>query len=321
MNYFIFALLTISVLSADYGGGYAGSEFRYASNARDMALAGANVADGSEGYFQFSNPAQLPQLKSLGISSSFMSLPLDRSIQTLSISKPLPPIAGIALSIYRSATSNIQGRDLMNQFTENLNVSNYMGMLSFGLAPSKKVALGLNVKTYLIQFVDDHSANGIGIDLGFRITPIDKLVFALKLENMSAEINWKVDVGDEQHQSVESFPLNLAVGCAYQFSKARVYFHQDIMNAVGGEKLFRTRMGSETDFGPINFYLGLYQNRGELTNEISNDFNFVSTGGFGLTMKNNWNIPLQLNYAFDTGRAGEGIGHMFTMNFRFNETH
>jgi len=321
MNYFIFALLTISVLSADYGGGYAGSEFRYASNARDMALAGANVADGSEGYFQFSNPAQLPQLKSLGISSSFMSLPLDRSIQTLSISKPLPPIAGIALSIYRSATSNIQGRDLMNQFTENLNVSNYMGMLSFGLAPSKKVALGLNIKTYLIQFVDDHSANGIGIDLGFRITPIDKLVFALKLENMSAEINWKVDVGDEQHQSVESFPLNLAVGCAYQFSKARVYFHQDIMNAVDGEKLFRTRMGSETDFGPINFYLGLYQNRGELTNEISNDFNFVSTGGFGLTMKNNWNIPLQLNYAFDTGRAGEGIGHMFTMNFRFNETH
>lgn len=311
----------MSLLSADYGGGYAGSEFRYPSNARDIALAGANIADGSEGYYQFSNPAQLPQLKSLGISSSFMSLPLDRSIQTLSISKPLPPFAGIALSIYRSATSDIIGRDLMNKFTENLNVSNYMGMLSFGLAPSKKVALGLNVKTYLIKFVHDHSANGIGIDFGLRLTPIDKLVFALKLENMSAEMNWKVDVGDEQRQSVESFPLNLVVGCAYQFSKAKVYLQQEIMNGDDGEKFYRTRIGSEILFGPLTVQWGSYQNRGEFTNETSDDFNFVSTGGFGVTMKDNWNIPLQLNYAFDTGRAGEGVGHMFTINFRFNETH
>ena len=320
MKYFIFALFSFCVLSADYGGGYAGSEFRYASNARDMALAGANVANGSEGYSQFSNPAQLPQLKSLGISSSFMSLPLDRSIQTLSISKPLPPFAGIALSIYRSATSDINGRDLMNQFTENLNVSNYMGMLSFGVAPTKKVALGLNVKTFLIKFVDDHSANGIGIDFGLQLTPIDKLVIALKLENMSAKMNWKVDMGDEQRQSVERFPLNLAVGCAYEFSKAKIYFHQDIMNADDGEKSYRTRMGSEVFFGPLTVQWGSYQNRGELTNESSNDFNFVSTGGLGLTMKDKLNIPLQLNYAFDAGRAGEGIGHIFTINFRFNET-
>ena len=129
MNNFVIVLISLSVLSADYGGGYAGSEFRYASNARDLALAGANLADGSDGYLQFSNPAQLPQLKSIGISSSFMLLPLDRSIQTLSITKSLPPSAGIALSLYRSATRNIQGRDLMNQFTENLDVSNYMGIL------------------------------------------------------------------------------------------------------------------------------------------------------------------------------------------------
>ena len=73
MKFFILLLLSLSILLADYGGGYAGSEFRYASNARDLALAGANLADGSDGYFQFSNPAQLPQLKSVGIFSSLMS--------------------------------------------------------------------------------------------------------------------------------------------------------------------------------------------------------------------------------------------------------
>ena len=318
MNIFTLLLLSLSVLTADYGGGSAGSEFRYASNARDIALASANLADGSEGYLQFSNPAQLPQLKSLGLSSSFMSLPLDRSIQTLSISKPLPPFAGIALSVYRSSTRNIDGRNLMNQFTENLNVSNYMGMISFGLSPSKKVALGLNLKTYLIKFVNDNSANGIGIDFGLRITAIDKLVFALKLENISAEMNWKVDAGDEQRQSVESFPLNLVVGCTYQYSKADIYFQQEIISADDGEKFYRVRVGSELWFGPLTFQWGFYQNRGELTNELLSDFNFVSTGGFGLAMKENWNIPLHLNYAFDTGRAGEGIGHIFTINFRKN---
>jgi len=321
MKYFILILLSLTILFADYGGGYAGSEFRYASNSRDFALSGANLADGSDGYLQFSNPAQLHQLKSIGISSSFMSLPLDRSIQTLSITKSLPPSAGIALSLYRSATSNIQGRDLMNQFTENLDVSNYMVMLSFGLSPSKKVALGLNVKTYLIKFVDDHSANGIGIDLGFRVTPIDKLVFALKLENMSAEVNWKIDMGDEQRQSVESFPLKLAVGCAYEYSKTKLYFQQDIISVDEGESFYRTRIGSEMDLGPIILYVGSYQNRGELINEYNNHKDLVFTGGFGLNIGDKLGIPLQLNYGFDMGKSGEGMGHMFTINFRFNETH
>jgi len=320
MKFFVLIVLLLSILSADYGGGYAGSEFRYASNARDLALAGANSADGSNGYFQFSNPAQLPQLKSIGISSSFMSLPLDRTIQTLSITKHLPPSAGVALSLYRSGTSNIQGRDLMNQFTENLEVSNYMGMLSFGLAPSKKVALGLNVKTYLIHFVDDNSANGIGIDLGLRLIPMDNLVFALKLENISAEMNWKVEVGDEQRQSVESFPLNLGVGCAYQYSKTKWYLQQDIISVDEGESFYRTRVGSEFFFGPLKLQWGFYQNRGEFINEPNRDFNFVSTGGFGVTLNDKWNIPIQLDYAFDTGRAGEGMGHMFTINLRLDGT-
>lgn len=249
-----------------------------------------------------------------------MSLPMDRSIQTLSITKSLPPSAGIALSLYRSATSNIQGRDLMNQFSEDIDVSNYMGMLSFGLAPSKKVALGLNVKTYLIQFVDDHSANGIGIDLGLRLTPMDNLVFALKLENISAEMNWKVEVGDEQRQSVESLPLNLGVGCAYQYSKTKLYFQQDIISVDGGEYFYRTRVGSEMDVGPIILYVGSYQNRGEFINEYNNLKDLVFTGGFVLKRGDRWGLPLQLNYGFDVGKAGEGMGHMFTIDFRFDET-
>jgi hypothetical protein len=253
----------------------------------------------------------------MGISSSFMTLPLDRSIQTISIAKLLPPAAGIALSLYRSATSNIQGRDEMNQFTDNLDVSNYMGMLSFGLSPSKKVAFGLNLKTYLIQFVDDHSANGIGIDLGLCLKPMDNLDIGLKLENILAELNWKLEVGDEKRSIVESFPLNLGFGFAYNNSKTNLYFQQDIISIDGGEYFYRTRIGSEKYYGPIIVYLGSYQNRSKLDPHHHKDL--VFTGGFGLNMKDEWGFPVQLNYGFDMGRASEGIGHIFTINLRLNE--
>ena len=127
-------------------------------------------------------------------------------------------------------------------------------------------------------------------------------------------------MGDEQRQSVERFPLNLAVGCAYEFSKAKIYFHQDIMNADDGDKFYRTRIGSKIFFGPLTVQWGSYQNRGEFINEYDNHKDLVFTGGFGLNLGDKWNIPLQLNYGFDVGKAGEGLGHMFTLDFKFDET-
>ena len=53
----LFILLFITSVFGDYGGGYAGSGFRYSSNARDFALAGAIIADKTSGFYAFSNPA------------------------------------------------------------------------------------------------------------------------------------------------------------------------------------------------------------------------------------------------------------------------
>ena len=311
-------LFIVRLLYADYGGGYAGTEFNYASNARDIALAKSNLSSGSRGYFQFSNPAILSQISSLDICSSYMTLPLERSVQTLSITKPLPPYAGLGISLYRSATDNIYGRDLMNQFTEEYNVSNYMGMLSFGLSPSKKVALGLNLKTFLIQFVNNHTANGIGFDLGLLIKPTSKLIFALKLENILAEMNWKIELNDN-HQRVETFPLNILIGSMYEYLALKIFFQQEFIGLNYKEYFYKTRLGSEYLLGPLKLQLGFYQNRGEFFNETKLDFNFVLTGGFGLNLNDYSYLPLQLNYAFDMGRVDEGLSHMFTISYRFNE--
>ena len=69
--YFIFIL---NIIFADYGGGYAGSGFRYGSNARDFSLAGALVADKTPGFYAFSNPALLQYAKSKQIGLSLQSM-------------------------------------------------------------------------------------------------------------------------------------------------------------------------------------------------------------------------------------------------------
>ena len=76
-------ILSIGLLSADYGGGYAGSGFRYGSNAREFSLAGAIVADQTPGFYAFSNPALLQFARFSQIGLSLQSMSLDRSIQTL----------------------------------------------------------------------------------------------------------------------------------------------------------------------------------------------------------------------------------------------
>ena len=52
-------LLFMNIVFADYGRGYAGSGFRYGSNAREFSLAGALIADKTPGFYAFSNPALL----------------------------------------------------------------------------------------------------------------------------------------------------------------------------------------------------------------------------------------------------------------------
>ena len=39
----------------------------------------------------------------------------------------------------------------MNQFTREYHVSNYMGMVSFGLAPIEKLSIGLNLKNFFYK--------------------------------------------------------------------------------------------------------------------------------------------------------------------------
>ena len=71
---------------------------------------------------------------------------LDRSVQSVSFSRRLPPNAGLGVAILRAGTDNIQGRNFENQITEIFSVYDLEGIISFGVALGSKLAFGLNIK-------------------------------------------------------------------------------------------------------------------------------------------------------------------------------
>ena len=100
-------LFIINIIFADYGGGYAGSGFRYGSNAREFSLAGAVVADKTPGFYAFSNPALFHFSRDNHVGFSYQAMSLDRSIMSFSFSRRLPPSGGLGLAYFRSGTDNI----------------------------------------------------------------------------------------------------------------------------------------------------------------------------------------------------------------------
>ena len=71
---------------------------------------------------------------------------LDRSIQSFSFVKNLPPTAGMGLAVLRAGTENIQGKNAMNEHTETFSAQEIQGIISFGVSLGTRMALGINIK-------------------------------------------------------------------------------------------------------------------------------------------------------------------------------
>ena len=164
----VIIILYFGLLAADYGGGYSGSGFRYGSNAREFSLAGALVADKTPGFYVFSNPALLQFARSNQLGLSYQAMSLDRSIQSFSFVKNLPPSAGMGMAILRAGTDNIQGRNAMNEYTKTYSSQEIEGIISFGVSLGSRMAIGINIKTFFSniapEIIDNQSGTGIGFD-------------------------------------------------------------------------------------------------------------------------------------------------------------
>ena len=318
--YIFFILIILNVLIADYGGGYAGSGFRYGENAREFSLAGSIVADKTPGFYAFSNPALFQFRRSNQVGVSFQNMSLDRSIKSFSFAKRLPPNAGIGLAMLQSGTDNIQGKNSMNQDTELFSSSEIEGIISFGVGLGSKFALGINIKALFTTIYEDYKGNGISGDIGFIYKFNRRLFMGGIIKNLNASYNWKVIIGEDERSYEEEFPLEYSIGLAYSGIKGvSLFIQEDVMVTPNDNVNYRTRIGSEYKLkNKIKLRGGFKQSRSAVPEGTKIDgINLKPAFGIGAPLKVWQKQYIQLDYALDTGNAGEGLSHLFSFSLKF----
>ncbi len=313
-------LFMLNFVIAGYGGGYAGSGFRYGSNAREFSLAGALIADKTPGFYAFSNPALLQFTRSNQVGVSFQNMSLDRSIKSFSFAKRLPPNAGVGLALLQSGTDNIQGKNSMNQDTELFSSSEIEGIISFGVGLGSKFALGINIKALFTTIYEDYKGNGISGDIGFIYKFNRRLFIGGIIKNLNASYNWKVIIGEDERSYEENFPLEYSMGLAYSGIKGvSLFIQEDIMVTPNDDVNYCTRIGSEYKLkNKIKLRGGLKQSRGAVPEGTKIDgINLKPTFGVGAPLKVWQKQYIQLDYALDLGSVGEGLSHLFSFSLKF----
>ena len=318
----ILFILFIGFLSADYGGGYAGSGFRYGSNAREFSLGGAIAADKTPGFYAFSNPALLKFVRSNQIGVSMQTMALGRSIQSFSFVKELPPSAGVGLAVLRAGTDNIHGRNAMNEYTKTFSSQEIEGIISFGVSLGSCMAIGINIKTFFSniapEIIDIQSGTGIGFDVGIIYRLHRHLTLGGVFENINGKYNWKLTKNDDQDSYVELLPQTIKLAIAYKgYDKVAIYFQQDIVRIPDNYINYRSRIGIEYHLSnDIKFRTGLKQGRGISSSNEKTDINLKPSIGVGLPLNIWQGRPLNLDYALDPGQNEEGLSHLFSFSIK-----
>lgn len=314
---FIIAMILNCFLFANYIGGVPGAGFDYGTNAREISLSNSLVSSYNKGFSAFINPALLSKIEKNEYGFSFFLMSLDRSIQSVSISYPLPPSAGVSLSFFRLGTDNIVQTN--SHFgTQIGTLSHYKGygMLSFGI-DFGSLSAGFNLKTIFNDMDIYESENSLGFDFGLLYELNNKINLGLKINNLSSSFNWEINYLDQNYPEIyeEKIPINYALGCSYYIQNKILFTTQIdylpiIDNLDLSEKFYnRYKVGLEfydnkyIDF-PILLRAGF--------NYVENDLSY--TLGFGAPIKINDSMIINIDYALDPGLMGQGISHLFSFS-------
>ena len=302
MRYKYFILVAFLSFLFSSSGGYAGSSSQYGSNARGIALSNSLVSNYNKGYNPLTNPALLGRKSTQPeYGFSYFPMSLDRSIQTFSLSFPVPPTASVGFSLFMTSVDDIQGTNTSGSYTSLYKAWEGFGMLSFGLELSK-LSVGVNIKLLKAK-IDSYSANGIGIDIGFLYNMSSRNQFAILIKNLHTKYTWDIAGLYE-----EKFPQILSLGGSSEINKNILYLYQ-IDYSVESETLFG-KFGVELDMFsikniPMDIRLGV--------NNKNDSFNPSFGFGYNVSMRNELNFGI--DYAIDPGMVDEGVSHLFTLTF------
>jgi len=302
-------IILIGFNFADYLGGFAGSSFRYATNARDMALGNTLISEYNEGFNAFSNPALLSTVAYNEIGMSQFAMSLDRYIQAFSFSQSLSDNAGASISFFNSGVSKIDGRDLYNASTGSFSSNEGYLMLSFGASLSQKMDVGLNLKT-IFNEIDQYSAKGISADIGMIYKFSNEVTVSLIVDDIFGEYSWE-GLSETSGSFKESLPAVSSLGLSYKINNSMQALSKiDYVNP-DGLNLFRLSSGLEVDRGLYTLRVGAVQSNGV----SSESFKAKLLLGAGVNIGVLRGRVVRLDYCIDFGQENEGISNLFSLSF------
>ena len=311
-------LLINFYLFANFYAGYPGSNFNFGTDARNISMSNSLVSTYNKGFVAFNNPALLPKISDNEYGFSHFLMSLDRSLQSVSIARPLPPSAGVSLSFFRIGTENIiQTNSGFGDQLSTLRYSQGYGMLSFGIDLGS-LSGGFNFKTFFNNMDIYKSDSSIGFDLGFLYDFNEYMNLGIKISNLSSSFNWDINHLN-QNQSViyeEEIPVNHMIGFSYNLPDRFILSCQvDYLPVKNSPSL------SEHIYNKYKVGFEYYYNSDLLVNSISLrggvsyiDNNIDYAFGFGIPFKISEFMILNIDYALDLGLVDQGLSHLFSFS-------
>jgi len=198
-------------------GGTAGAFSRMGFGARGMGMGNAMIAVRHGDVFSYYNPALTPWTSAKTGAASFGILSLDRSLNFLGYTMPLPPQAGLSVGIINAGVSDIDGRDSDGEPTGSLRTSENQVFLGFSLKFKPGFSLGLNSKLYYYQLYEDLTTTSVGFDLGAFVPITDRLSAAVTVRDIGSKYRWDTSdlYGQDGRTTEDRFPTLTTAGAAY----------------------------------------------------------------------------------------------------------
>jgi len=306
--------------------GAAGSFLRLGIGARAKAMGDAytGLARGIEASYY--NPAGLPFLDKKEVVASYRFLALDRQFTYLGFGVPIrPKVAGgeqtinggLALTWIHAGVSNIDGRNSDGGHSNDLSNSENAFMLSFGLRPSPKLALGLSVKVILNRFPnvgtsgETVSANGVGFDLGALFTPNDWLSLGVVVRDINSKYRWNTQdiYGENGSETIDKIPKSLRTAVAIKVPRMK-----GVTLAVDFEQFFKSRLFKDRIDERVHIGVQGVVRQNIVLRGGFDDGSLTAGGGYQFEF---FGKTGQLNYAFSAPGNRPEEEHVFTWVFQF----
>ena len=218
----IFLLFFIVSANAQNWASFSGGFLRMGMTSRSQAMGGGFTADIDHGFSVFHNPAWAAFLIDREVGFTYSNLTLDRRIAATSIVSPLPPTAGLGLSVINSGVTNIQGRTSAGEKTEIMQTGEYAFVVTFAIRILPWLSFGSNIKILRnelpITLEDQLTGSGIGFDIGFLINTGESNTIGIMVQDMSSNYQWNTnDVFSMGSPYKDDFPTIYRIGSRAEF--------------------------------------------------------------------------------------------------------